>query len=1006
MKAGLLYVTLGVSLFSAAAAGESLYTTTDLSGHSVVAERNPGLPLGSWPPGDDSSDADVLLQSFGTHGSVTANKDLRNIWVNAIGHKKFIEDFAPGKPVQLGKYTYEASVRLPGNVVPDVTRTDIPDAVHLMMQLWDGRNALWQGDKFTLEAAMFWQLNPWVAPVGQIKVYTGERYFDNGNNTEVNNLTLVGTGITIAPDLLWHRFELVADYTTRKYVSLTVDGQTADLSAIDLARVEQESWGNEVALVTTTESMSAYPGFDVTGHYQYNLRWTTEFKDLDLAISSYLVNQPAGSAAQSRAYDDAGFDFIKTGAGELVMNLANQYTGTTAIHQGTLTLGASVQNNVAGPLGNAASAVLVGNTDPTSTHNAALLISGPGLAMERPIIVQAGSTGTATLGGVHSSGTATFSGNVTLSKNVILAAANGGTVDFSGVIAGAGGVTKSDDGRVILSGINNYTGNTRVTAGELFINGSVHGSAAAVQSGAFLGGSGAVKSLSNNGTVQPGGVAASGRLLVSGGNYTQTGAGSLQIRVQSGSVYDQLWVTNGSAVLNGNLSISTLGGFAPKAGDRFANVVAASGAISGTFTSLTRSNPTLLWEARYGTTNVDLVVTRDYSNPALGLGPSESQLSQALNAAATTASGDLNAALSIIDTMSSAAEIKAAFNEILPMKLTALGPAGMSGAAIQMQNLQGRLFGATTSIGQSQGGYQPILLAYNGENLLGLLSPRAETPDARWDFFINGSGTIIDQETTSTAPGFGATAQGMTMGSDYQLTEDLAVGMATGYSHTETILAANGGQVLAETIPLWVYQRWRHANWYLHCGGGGALNLYENQRNIQFGGLTRTARSQPSGGQANAFFKSGHDFQIGRFTLGPVGSLEYTKLWIDAFTETGADSLNLRLSSQTTESLQGGLGGRLIYHWQLGNIKLLPQAQLSFQHEFANDSRSIEARLAEGSAPFSVSTTAPDRDFGILSGGIEVEVTESLRFSLDYQTEAGRQNFTSHSINGTVHVRF
>ena len=94
------------------------------------------------------------------------------------------------------------------------------------------------------------------------------------------------------------------------------------------------------------------------------------------------------------------------------------------------------------------------------------------------------------------------------------------------------------------------------------------------------------------------------------------------------------------------------------------------------------------------------------------------------------------------------------------------------------------------------------------------------------------------------------------------------------------------------------------------------------------------------------------------------------------------------------------------YEGQIGKIRLIPQFQISFLHEFANDSRNIEAHLTEGGAPFSVRTDSPDRDFVTFSTGLDVGLTNNMVFSIAYQTEAGRDNFTSHSINGTINIQF
>jgi fibronectin-binding autotransporter adhesin len=101
-----------------------------------------------------------------------------------------------------------------------------------------------------------------------------------------------------------------------------------------------------------------------------------------------------------------------------------------------------------------------------------LAASSGGVTVNNNIVVT-NTTGTKVLGGLNSSGTNTFSGNVTLNGPVQLIANNsGGTVNFSGnfsgssnliVAAGTGGT-----GTVMLSGANtNFSGNVGLNAGTL-----------------------------------------------------------------------------------------------------------------------------------------------------------------------------------------------------------------------------------------------------------------------------------------------------------------------------------------------------------------------------------------------------------------------------------------------------------------------------------------------------------------------------------------------------------
>jgi autotransporter-associated beta strand protein len=157
------------------------------------------------------------------------------------------------------------------------------------------------------------------------------------------------------------------------------------------------------------------------------------------------------------------------GGGQLLLTGTNTYTGTTTINAGTLVVGANAPSGAAGALGNATSAVLLGNT--TGSSNAALLTGGA-FTVGRAVTLQAGNTGTNTLGG-NTANASSFTGNITVSNTggVTLTAATGGTATFSGVISGANPVIAIGPGTVVLSNAaNTYTGATTVSGGVLSIS--------------------------------------------------------------------------------------------------------------------------------------------------------------------------------------------------------------------------------------------------------------------------------------------------------------------------------------------------------------------------------------------------------------------------------------------------------------------------------------------------------------------------------------------------------
>ncbi|EHA8558288.1 autotransporter outer membrane beta-barrel domain-containing protein [Salmonella enterica] len=183
------------------------------------------------------------------------------------------------------------------------------------------------------------------------------------------------------------------------------------------------------------------------------------------ADDSFTVNTVLENVDANSGWN--GQSLTKTGAGTLILNAENTYTGGTTISDGTL-----IANNVeALGTGNVTdNATLELNTGGDFTNN----ISGSGQ------VVKSGDE-TLTLSGANSyTGGTTISGGTLVASNVealgtgditdnaTLELNTGGT--FDNVISGSGQVVKSGDEMLTLSGANSYTGGTTISGGTLVVS--------------------------------------------------------------------------------------------------------------------------------------------------------------------------------------------------------------------------------------------------------------------------------------------------------------------------------------------------------------------------------------------------------------------------------------------------------------------------------------------------------------------------------------------------------
>jgi outer membrane autotransporter protein len=738
------------------------------------------------------------------------------------------------------------------------------------------------------------------------------------------------------------------------------------------------------------------------------------------------------------AYFDTG---TSPGSGDLTIGVADNFTVSTpgnaifdfseveALDSGAYTLVSTTNGTVSADNGKFAAThgqytTLFGNfttTNTTVVYTVTGAVSGgPNIenngGPNTPVIANYDITvPTITVGVNNTVNALSFSGNnpLAIQSNGQLTVTSGtlGVQSGSSVVSGGtlnttGNLNKTGAGELDLENNTNVNGIATVVDGLLSVNGQLAASEVVVDPLATLGGAGLIvaPSVVVNGNLSPGN--SPGTLRVDG-NLVLTGATATVIEIASPTNFDRI-VVSGRISLGGSLNAVGYEGYTIKPGSRFDFLQA--GSITGEFDSIVV--PDGLRGRFLNSGTVGTLIFGPVSFAPYAINQNQRNVAKALDSFILATDGDAFTVGTALDSLT-AEQFPAAFDQIMPGFYESLADILIEQTYNQTQLLTQRL--GTLRLGavgfQAIGLSQPIKYDKDGKSTADAktASPIVESAiDTNWNAWVMANGEFSISRGLAGVPNYNNNAGGFLVGADYRLSENFVAGLFAGYEYSDAKYNG-GGSTRGNSALFGLYGSYTHEDgYYADAIVSGGYTGFQTRRSIEFSTIDRTARANPNSGQFSAALNLGKDFEIGKFTLGPIIGAQYTYAGIGGFTETGADSLDLALGQQNANSLRTNLGARLAYNWEVAtNITLIPEVRGFWMHEFLNEPRNINSALEGGSGPsFDYETSAPYSNSVFGGAGISAKVGDRWSASVFYNVNFGAQGYTNNIISTSLGFSF
>ena len=275
---------------------------------------------------------------------------------------------------------------------------------------------------------------------------------------------------------------------------------------------------------------------------------------------------------------------------------------------------------------------------------------------------------------------------------------------------------------------------------------------------------------------------------------------------------------------------------------------------------------------------------------------------------------------------------------------------------------------------------------------------------------MTGWGDFVNVGDDNFAKGYDFTTGGVTIGSDYRLTDHLAIGLFGSYAHSWTNLQPGNVDVNTGRVGLYATYfgrgfsagREEAGTFYLNAAVFGGYNSYDTSRQ----GLAGSATGNTDGAEFSTLIGAGYDFHFGNFRIGPLASLQYTYASFNSFNEQGS-LVPLQIHSDSQDSLRTDFGLRASYNWRVGSVIVTPSVTAAWEHEYEYSALPLTVSAPVfGGASATLFGPSEGHDSAIVTAGAGVQWTPRISTYVSYQGQLGRDRYDSNGVTGGVSLSF
>jgi outer membrane autotransporter protein len=532
---------------------------------------------------------------------------------------------------------------------------------------------------------------------------------------------------------------------------------------------------------------------------------------------------------------------------------------------------------------------------------------------------------------------------------------------YAGSIGGEGGVDVDTLAPLAFTGVNGYSGDTRILGGVLRVDGSIANSHVIVSDGAVLGGAGSVGSItvSSGATLAPG--ASIGTLHT--GDATFEAGSIFEVEADATGASDKL-IATGSATIDGGI-VKVLAGSGKYQPATTYTIVSAAGGRTGEFDTVTSNLTFLTPTLDYDDNNVFLTLTRN---------------AVAFSHAGATA--NQVAAADAIDALGAGGVFDAVVQLDIP------------GARAAFDQLSGEIHASAAGL------FLDDSVHVRDAALQRLRLAPADGAQAGW---VQSYGAFGRNGGDGNAAALGFRSGGVFAGADGFLDNGWQLGGLAGYSRMSFDVDDRASSGSADTFDIAAYAGRAFGDFRLRTGAAYAWHDIDIGRGVAFDGFADHVSANYNAGTGQVFGEAAYAIGLGHATLEPTASLAYVDYRSDAFGETGGAAA-LSNNGIDADALYSTLGMRASAPLPFEGIAARATGFIGWRHGFGDFQPPADLAFAGGNS-FTIAGVSGAQDVALVDLGMDIQAGSTAGINLTYSGQFGAGN-SDHAFKAGLKLAF